>query len=136
MVIGGLSVSDGPAKVVVLGLGHSVAQALAAVIMWVVLRRRLSQPLFPHAIWRALGLSALLGAGAWLVVDLLSPHGRVPTLAVLAVIGLVGGGAYLAMLRLLPTRVAAGPDGVPGMLVLPPDVLEPDDPDLVADLDL
>jgi putative peptidoglycan lipid II flippase len=126
MVVGGLTVSDGPAKVVVLGLGHSLAYLIGATVLWIVLRRRLAQPLFPHTFWRALALSIVLGAGAWLVMRLLSPHGRVPTLATLAMIGLVGGGAYLAMLRLLPKRV-------PGQ---PSVSLEPDDPDLVADLDL
>ncbi|HEX5588570.1 MAG TPA: lipid II flippase MurJ [Acidimicrobiia bacterium] len=126
MVVGGLTVSDGPAKVVVLGLGHSIAYLIGTVVLWVVLRRRLDQPLFPHAIWRALGLSTVLGAAAWLVMRLLSPHGRVPTLATLLLIGLVGGGAYLGMLRLLPKRTG----GRPGVS------LEPDDPDLVADLDL
>jgi putative peptidoglycan lipid II flippase len=137
MVVGGLTVSDGPAKVAVLGLGHSVAYLLGSSIMWVVVRRRLGHPIFPHAIWRALVLSTLLGAGAWLVVKVLSPHGRIPTLATLTLIGLVGGGAYLAMLRLLPKRVGVtGPDGTPEPDALEPNVLEPDDPDLVADLDL
>ena len=105
-------------------LGHSLAYLLAATIMWVVLRRRLARPLFPHALWRALGLSVLLGVGAWLVERVLSPNGRVPTLATLALIGLVGGVAYLAMLRLLPRR-----PGLTGAAIAP-------EPDLVADLDL
>jgi len=132
MVVGGLTVDDGAAKVVVLGLGHSLTYLLGASIMWVVLRRRLGHPLFPHAVWRALVLSALLGAGAWAVVRVLSPNGRVPTLATLALIGLVGGGAYAAMLRLLPKREGAGRADRD----LATDALEPDDPDLVADLDL
>ena len=125
MVVGGLLVRDGAAKVVVLGLGHSLAYFVGTVVMWFVLRHKLQQPLFPHTLWRALGLSVVLGGGAWLVVHLLSPHGRLPTLAILAMIALVGGGAYLAMLRLLPKRAMARGE-----------VLEPGDPDLVGDLDV
>lgn len=124
MVVGGLTVSDGAAKVVVLGLGHSLAYLIGSSVMFVVLRRRLGHPLFPHALWRSLGLSIVLGAVAWLVVRALSPNGRVPVLATLVLIGLVGGGAYLGMLRLLPKRETRRRAA-----------LAPDDPDLVADLD-
>jgi putative peptidoglycan lipid II flippase len=130
MVIGGLAVNDGPAKVVTMGLGHSLAYLLGALVLWIMLRRRLQHPIFPHALWRALGMSIVLGVGAWVVVHVLSPDGRVPTLAILAMIGLVGGGAYFAMLRLLPKRAAVADD------TASVGVLEPDDPDLVGDLDL
>jgi putative peptidoglycan lipid II flippase len=125
MVIGGLTVSDGPAKVVVLGLGHSLAYLISSSVMFVVLRRRLGHPLFPHALWRSLALSIVLGVTAWLVVRALSPDGRVPVLATLLAIGVVGGASYLAMLRLLPKRDPRRQAS-----------LAPDDPDLVADLDL
>ncbi|MET0895199.1 MAG: lipid II flippase MurJ [Acidimicrobiia bacterium] len=135
MVVAGLLVRDGAAKVVVLGLGHSLAYFLGTVVMWIVLRRRLRQPLFPHMLWRALGLSVLLGGGAWLVVHLLSPNGRVPTFATLAMVGLVGGGAYFVMLRLLPKRVPAREAGL-DVGPIEAASLEPVEPDVVGDLDL
>ena len=58
MVVGGLAFDGGPAKVAVLGLGHSVAYLLGSVVLFVVLRARVGHRFFPHAF-----LPALRGLG-------------------------------------------------------------------------
>ena len=65
----------------------------------------------------------MLGVGAWVVERVLSPDGRVATLATLALIGVIGAGIYLAMLRLLPKRASSREAA-----------LEPSDPDLATEL--
>jgi hypothetical protein len=46
-------------------------------------------------------VSVLLGVGAWLVVDAVNPTGRITTLALLALIAVVGTGLYVLAMQLL-----------------------------------
>jgi len=123
MIVGVDSVDGGPARVAMLGIGHSVAYLLGAAVLFVVLRARVHRPLFPHSIWRALLISAVLGTAAWAAMRAIDPDERLATAAVLAVIGLLGIGLYVAMLRMLPKRPA-----------LREAALEPTDPDLAVEL--
>jgi putative peptidoglycan lipid II flippase len=106
MVVGGLTFDSDTAKVAALGLGHSAAYLVGALVLGFVLRRRVGHGFFPRAFLPALAASAALGGLAWLVEDLVAPSGRVADILVLAAIGLVGLGLYLLMLRMLPRRGA------------------------------
>jgi hypothetical protein len=68
-------------------------------------------------------ISAALGLAAWGAERAIAPSERIATALVLAVIGLLGIGLYVAMLRMLPKRPA-----------LREAALEPTDPDLAVDL--
>jgi putative peptidoglycan lipid II flippase len=104
MVVGGLNAETDAAKVAFLGLGHASAYFTGTLVLGGILRRRIGRPFFPTVLWTVLPFSALLALLAWWVEDLVHPTERLTTLGVLAAIGLVCGGAYLAMLRLLPKR--------------------------------
>jgi putative peptidoglycan lipid II flippase len=104
MVVGGLNAETDAAKVAFLGLGHASAYFAGTLVLGGILRRRIGRPFFPMVLWKVLPFSALLAVLAWWVEDLVHPTERLATLGVLAAIGVVCGGAYLAMLRLLPKR--------------------------------
>jgi putative peptidoglycan lipid II flippase len=104
MVVGGLNADTDPWRVAFLGLGYSAAYFVGTLVLGGILRRRLGRPFFPHVLWKVLPVSAALALLAWWIERLVAPRERLETLGVLAVIGLVGIGAYLAMLRMLPTR--------------------------------
>ena len=99
MVVGGLSFHGG-AVVAALGLGHSVAYTLGAVVLGVGIARRTGQRVWPRALVPAV-VAAIPGAVvAWLVGAAVEPAGRV--LTALLVIGLVAFAlaTYLLGLRL------------------------------------
>jgi putative peptidoglycan lipid II flippase len=104
MVAGGLAFDHDTAKVAALGLGHSAAYLIGALVLGGILRRRIGHGFFPRAFLPALAASAALGGAAWLVEDLLAPHGRVADVLLLAAIGGVGLGLYFLLLRMLPKR--------------------------------
>jgi putative peptidoglycan lipid II flippase len=104
MVAGGLAFDSDTAKVAALGLGHSAAYFVGALVLGAVLRRRIGHGFFPRAFLPALAASVALGGLAWLVEDLIGPSGRLADVLVLAAIGVVGLGLYLLLLRMLPQR--------------------------------
>jgi putative peptidoglycan lipid II flippase len=106
MVIGG-AVVEGNARVAALGVGHTTAYVTGAVVLGVLLRRRLGAPLFPTAVGPALALSAVLGAAAWFTARAAAPETRPGrALLVVSLTGL-GAAAYWAAHRWLPaTRLA------------------------------
>lgn len=114
----GVSASSGTTKVLVLGLGHTLAYLLGAVVLAVVLARRLRQPLFPRALPIALTASAVLGTAAWAFFRVVGPTGRVVTIVLLAGVGVLGAALYFGFLRLVrgqavPTlREASSQDGI------------------------
>jgi putative peptidoglycan lipid II flippase len=122
MVIGGLNAETGAGTVAAIGLGHSAAYLVGALVLGVLLRRRVGHPFFPNAFWRSLAVSVALGGLAWWAEELIAPTERVASVIVLAAIGLFGVGTYMLLLRILPKR---GPrlDAA----------FEPADPDLAVD---
>ena len=93
--------SEGTATIFLLGIGHTVAFLLGALVLGVGLRRRIHQPLFPRAFAPALVVSAVLAAAAWAAVQALDPDTRIEDLAVLAGVGLVGLGLWWSAVRAL-----------------------------------
>jgi putative peptidoglycan lipid II flippase len=104
MVAGGLAFESDTAKVAALGLGHSAAYLLGTLVLGAVLRKRVGHGFFPHAFLPALAASTALGGLAWVAERVLDPSGRVADLLVLVVIGVIGLGLYLLLLRMLPKR--------------------------------
>lgn len=102
MVVGRFAF-EGTARVAVLGLGHSAAYALGAVVLGVGLSRRTGAPQWAPALGRMVVVAAVVGLGAWLAGRSLLGTGptRVADLAVLALVGVVGGAAVFAGYRLL-----------------------------------
>jgi putative peptidoglycan lipid II flippase len=122
MVVGGSSAETGAGKVAALGLGHSAAYLVGALVLGGILRRRVGHGFFPGAFWRSAAISVVLGGLAWWAENLITPTARVANLAVLLAIGLIGAGMYAFMVRLLPKR---GPQLEAAF--------EPADPDLAVD---
>src|SRR5262249_48522289 len=94
------------AKVAALGLGHTAAYFVGSLVLGAVLWRRVGHGFFPRAFLPALAVSAALGGVAWLVEDAVGPRGRIADLLLLAIIGLIGVGLYVLLLRMLPKRGA------------------------------
>ena len=106
---------DGSARIAVLGLAHSFAYSVGALVLAVGLRRRTGAPLLPAGLGRMVGVSAAVGLGAWAAGEALlgDDPSRLADLAFLAVAGVVGTvlvvGAYrlLGVTSSLSTRGAA-----------------------------
>jgi putative peptidoglycan lipid II flippase len=96
----GVNVAEGSTRVLVLGLGHSLAYLLGALVLGVVLSRRLRRPLFPRALPITAATSIVLGTAAWALFRAVGPEGRIVTIAMLAGVGVVGAALYFGVLRL------------------------------------
>ncbi|MGH9033235.1 MAG: hypothetical protein ACRDZV_14005, partial [Acidimicrobiia bacterium] len=82
-----------------LGIGHSVAYLIGAVVLAIGLSRRTGHAVVPAALVRALLLAAPLGAAAWGLARWWDPHGRLGNLVLLTLAGTIGGGLYLVGVR-------------------------------------
>jgi putative peptidoglycan lipid II flippase len=100
MVVGGRSF-DGTATVGMLGIGHSVAYILGAVMLGIGLRRRTGESTWPPALVPAVALAAPIGVVCWLVGAAVEPQSRLLTALLVGGLGLAGGAAYLVGLRLV-----------------------------------
>jgi putative peptidoglycan lipid II flippase len=118
MAIGGL-LTSGRTTVAFLGLGHSVAYAVGALVLWFGLARRTGHLVVPASLLRAVVVTAPLAAGAWALVQIIDPSGRWAT--ALLVVGIVaaGGAIYVAVMRAL--------GGVPTLHPVPPSAPTPAD---------
>ena len=105
----GAVLTDGAARVAVLGAGHSAAYVLGALVLLVGLGRRTGGALWPQRTPTVMGLAALVGGAAWLAGGALleGRSGRGIDLAV--VTGVAGVGAGLVALGYRAT-------GLPGSL--------------------
>ena len=125
---------DGTARIVLLGLGHSVAYTVGAAVLALGLARRTGASLRPAAVGRIALVSAFAGIGGWAASEALlgDDPGRLAALATVTAIVAVGAGVVIAGYRLLgvraalSTRAAAGvpaPAGFDEASTVPPEVL-------------
>lgn len=103
MAVGSQAV-HGTAVVAALGIGHSVAYLVGAIVLAVGLSRRTGHAVVPAALPRAVLLAAPLGVAAWLAARWSDPEGRLGSLVLLALVGTIGGALYL-----LGVRATGGP---------------------------
>jgi hypothetical protein len=107
-MVGGSVLADGSAQIFLLGAGHSVAYVIGAGVLGAYLVRRTATSLWPAALGRMSLVSAAVGVGAWFVsravLDAGSP--RLTNLAVVAVLGVVGGGLVFAGYQVLGVRAS------------------------------
>lgn len=120
-IVIGLNV-HGDARVAAMGIGHTVAYLLGALVLGWILQRRLGHSLWPSTLWKTLLPSVVLAAGAWWVTRTFAPDSRAGTILLLAVVGAVGAGCYLGVVRLIRRGTPDHPGGTEPALV-------PDDPD-------
>jgi putative peptidoglycan lipid II flippase len=93
---------DGQARVVVLGLAHSAVMVAGAVALFVVVRRRVGEPVPALAsIGRALGAAAVAAGVAYVVDRALPGDGWAGAALSLVVAGGAGAAAYCGVQRLL-----------------------------------
>lgn len=111
MAIGG-ALTSGRETVAFLGLGHSAAYAVGAVILWIGLGRRTGHLVIPASLGRSILVGVPVAAAAWAVFQVVDPAGRMPTLLLLVGVGLVGAVLYALGLRAL--------GGVPSLHPVPP----------------
>jgi putative peptidoglycan lipid II flippase len=91
--------AHGNARVAMLGIGHSVAYLTGAVVLTIGLTRRTGRFFLPAVLPRMVALAATIGALGWWVARAFDPSSRLGNLAVVVVVGVVGGAAYLLGLR-------------------------------------
>jgi putative peptidoglycan lipid II flippase len=98
-------VTHGAARVALLGIGHSVAYALGAVVLGVGVVRRLHVSVFPRRLPSAAVVSAVVGVGAWLTMRAVDPASRLATAGILAAVVAVGAGLYVLGMQALRAPV-------------------------------
>jgi putative peptidoglycan lipid II flippase len=111
MALGGV-LTSGRTTVAFLGLGHTAAYAVGALVLWIGLARRTGHLIVPASLGRAIAVTAPLAIGAWALVQLVDPSGRAMTALLVAGIVAVGGAVYVAALRAI--------GGVPTLHPVPP----------------
>jgi len=111
MAVGGV-LTSGRTTVAFLGLGHTAAYAVGALVLWIGLARRTGHLIVPASLGRAIAVTAPLAVGAWALVQLVDPSGRAMTALLVGGIVAVGGVVYVAALRAI--------GGVPTLHPVPP----------------
>jgi putative peptidoglycan lipid II flippase len=102
---------DGTGRIVLLGLGHSIAYAVGAGVLLQGLRRRTGGSLLSTALARMALASAIAGVAGWAVgrAALGDDPGRLASLATLVVVTAVGAVVVAAGYRLLGVPAALSP---------------------------
>ena len=113
MVVGGAG-REGAGLMWALGLGHSAAFVVGSLLLVVPLQRWVRTPVLGWRPVLAAGWGIALAAVAWWVLEGWTPTGKPATFGALAVVGLVGGGVYLVVVRGL--RLTPGPSPAAGMV--------------------
>lgn len=123
MAVGG-ALTSGRATVAFLGFGHSAAYAVGALVLWVGLARRTGHLVVPASLGRSIVAALPVALGAWAVVQVVDPAGRLGT--ALLVIGLVavGGVLYVLALRALGGAPSLHPKTPSGRAATGPEALE------------
>ena len=102
---------DGTARVAVLGLGHSLAYAVGALVLVVGLTRRTATSLRPAAIGRVVAVSAAVGLAGWAASEALlgADPGRLQSLLAVVAVGALGALAIVAGYRGLGVSSSLSP---------------------------
>jgi putative peptidoglycan lipid II flippase len=98
MVVGGV-LTSGRTTVAFLGLGHTVAYAVGAIVLWLGLARRTGHLVIPASLGRAVLVAAPLAVAAWAIVRAVDPAGRIATGLLVAGVVVVAGAIYVGALR-------------------------------------
>jgi putative peptidoglycan lipid II flippase len=100
MVLGGHAF-DGGATVGAIGLGHSAAYLVGAVVLGTGLARRTGHSTWPAALVPAAVVAVPVGLVCWWVGAAVEPDSRVLTAALVAGLGVAGAGVYALGIRAL-----------------------------------
>lgn len=95
----GARLTHGNARVAAIGLGHSAAYALGALVLGALLARRVHGGLVPRAAGASVAVAVALGALAWVVLSRTDPSGRVANAVATVIVVGVAGLAYVAAVR-------------------------------------
>jgi hypothetical protein len=126
---------DGTARIVLLGLGHSIAYTVGAAALALGLTRRTAASMRPAGLGRIALVSAFAGVGGWAASEAVlgDDPGRLAALATVMVIVAIGAGVVVAGYRLLgvpatlskraASDVPATSDPLEESSALPPEVL-------------
>ncbi len=118
---------DGTARVAVLGLGHSVAYAVGAIVLVVGLTRRTGTSPRPASVGRVAAVSLAVGLAGWAASEAVlgADPGRVQALLAVVAVGTVGALAVVAGYRSLgvSSSLSARTVQLAGM---PPQPVEPE----------
>jgi putative peptidoglycan lipid II flippase len=91
--------THGSARVTLLGIGHSVAYAIGAVVLGVALARRTGRRTLPARLPVAVLVATPLGIALWLASRAIDPTSRVEAIVTVVVGGIVLFGGYVVGLR-------------------------------------
>lgn len=113
----GSTVTAGAARVAMLGLGHTAAYGVGAIVLTVVLGRRVSGSLLPHAFLRVVMTSAAVGLTGWFGLRAVGPADpsrlsdmvTVITVGAVGALGVIGSYRVLGVHASLTRRVPAVP---------------------------
>ena len=109
MILGGVLYS-GTTTVAFLGFGFSGAYLFGSLILWVKLRRRTGDDLFPSSLFPSLVVAVPLALAVWGTFELLGPQPRAVTAVVLVISGLVAAGIYVLGLRVFRIAPSLNPE--------------------------
>jgi putative peptidoglycan lipid II flippase len=98
-MIAGSRVTHGAARVAALGIGHTVAYLIGAIVLGFGCARRAERSIIPSLVPIATAIAVMLALGAWVALRALDPSGRLATIACLLLVGAVGTGAYALAVR-------------------------------------
>jgi putative peptidoglycan lipid II flippase len=131
MVAIGVSV-HGTAVVAAIGIGHTLAYTLGALVLAGVIRRRLGHAIFPRALLPTTAVAGAFALVAWILYQEIAPTKRVGSLVFVLVVGAVAGAGYLVIWRrtrrrMKEMRAERGPE------IAADEDVELEDPDVAVD---
>lgn len=91
--------TTGAARVAVLGIGHSTAYLIGALVLGVVMWRRTGYALVPRQLLTAVACAVPIAVAGWAAMEALAPQGRLTTIAALGVVGGLGTACYVLAAR-------------------------------------
>jgi putative peptidoglycan lipid II flippase len=104
----GAATCHGAARIAMLGLGHTTAYSVGAIVLAAGIVRRTGAPLWPPVLARIVAVGVTAGVVVWLAAGAILPDDprRIADAAVVAGLGLVGAGLVLAGYRITGVRRA------------------------------